>query len=196
MAYTETRTVGYGTRVGNSFKQIGTGFLLFIAGTVLLWWNEGNYKKTADMLEQAQEVTVEMNNITKVSPEFEGQLVWASGEAATQDVLQDDQFPVSGNYMHLKRDVQYYQWVEHAKEERKDKMGGSEEIVTTYTYTKQWSSSLEDSSSFEHAKGHENPADFAFPEESWLAEDVRVGAFAIPSDRVRAIGAPVRVRPL
>ena len=41
MAYQEVTTTGYGTRVGNSFKAIGSGFLLFIAGTALLWWNEG-----------------------------------------------------------------------------------------------------------------------------------------------------------
>ena len=29
MAYTETTTTGYGTRVGNSFKSIGSGFIMF-----------------------------------------------------------------------------------------------------------------------------------------------------------------------
>lgn len=33
MAYTETTTTGYGTRVGNSFKSIGTGFVLLVAAT-------------------------------------------------------------------------------------------------------------------------------------------------------------------
>ena len=37
MAYTETTTTGYGTLVGNSFKAIGSGILVFIIGTVLLW---------------------------------------------------------------------------------------------------------------------------------------------------------------
>lgn len=40
MAYTETSYTGYGTRVKNSFKAIGTGFVLFLGGTALLWWNE------------------------------------------------------------------------------------------------------------------------------------------------------------
>ena len=53
MAYTETTTTGYGTRVGNSFKSIGTGFILFCAATALLWWNEGRAVKTAKMLEDA-----------------------------------------------------------------------------------------------------------------------------------------------
>ena len=110
----------------------------------------------------------------------------------TGAVLADPVFgvAVTGD-LQLVRTVEMYQWTEEVREETKKNVGGSETTKTTYTYTKQWSSSLEDSSSFEHAKGHENPADFAFPEESWLAEDVRVGAFAIPSDRVRAIGAPM-----
>ena len=47
MAYQEVTTTGYGTRVGNSFKSIGTGFVLLIAATALLWWNEGRAVKTA-----------------------------------------------------------------------------------------------------------------------------------------------------
>ena len=62
MAYTETRTVGYGSRVGNSFKAIGSGFLLFIAGTALLWWNEGRAVKTEKMLDEAGRAYVEMEN--------------------------------------------------------------------------------------------------------------------------------------
>ena len=54
MAYTETTYTGYGTRVKNSFKAIGTGFMLFLAGTALLWWNEGRAVKTNDMLNEAE----------------------------------------------------------------------------------------------------------------------------------------------
>lgn len=35
MAYQEVKTTSYGTRVGNSFRGIGSGILLFIAATVL-----------------------------------------------------------------------------------------------------------------------------------------------------------------
>ena len=53
MAYTETTTTGYGTRVGNSFRAIGSGILLFVLGTALLWWNEGRAVKTEKMLDEA-----------------------------------------------------------------------------------------------------------------------------------------------
>jgi hypothetical protein len=62
MAYTETTRTGYGTRVKNSFKAIGTGFVLFLGGTALLWWNEGRAVKTDDMLNEAEAATVVMEN--------------------------------------------------------------------------------------------------------------------------------------
>ena len=58
MAYQETKTTGYGTRVSNSLRGIGIGFLLLLGGTALLWWNEGRTVKTTQMLEEAQTVAV------------------------------------------------------------------------------------------------------------------------------------------
>ena len=46
MAYQEVKTTGYGTRVGNSFKGIFSGLILFCLATALLWWNEGRAVKT------------------------------------------------------------------------------------------------------------------------------------------------------
>ena len=75
MAYQETNTTGYGTRVSNSVKGIGTGLLLFIAGTVLLCWNEGRSVKTTRMLEEAQGVTVHVEDISEADPSLNGKLI-------------------------------------------------------------------------------------------------------------------------
>ncbi len=187
MAYTETRTVGYGTRVGNSFKQIGTGFLLFIIGTVLLWWNEGNNKKNIDMLEEVQQTLVEMPSIAKVDPQFEGKLIYTTGEAKTDEILQDPQFPVAGNFMHIKRSVEYYQWVEHKQETRKDKLGGGEEIVTTYTYSKEWTREPVNSGSFKEA-GHNNTYRIRVESGEVDATDVDFGAYKFPEFFINSIG--------
>ena len=37
MAYTETTSTSFFSRLGNSFSGIGMGIALVIAGTVLLW---------------------------------------------------------------------------------------------------------------------------------------------------------------
>ena len=84
MAYQETTTTGYGKRVGNSFRGILPGLLLFLAGTALLWWNEGRAVKTDKMLKEAEDVTVEMENIDRVDPQFDGKLVYATGMTAKQ----------------------------------------------------------------------------------------------------------------
>ena len=86
MAYQETTRVGYGTRVGNSFRSIGTGFILFAIGTALLWWNEGRVVKTDKMLNEAEGVTVELEGIDRINPEMDGKLVHLTGKADTKDV--------------------------------------------------------------------------------------------------------------
>lgn len=148
MAYQETTTIGYGTRLKNSFGGIATGFLMFIAGTCLIWWNEGRAVKTDKMLKEAEKVAVHVDNIDKLDASLEGQLIHANGMALTTDTLRDEAFGVKANAIHLQRRVEFYQWVEHAKQESKDKLGGKEEITTTYTYSKQWVSQPVNSSSF------------------------------------------------
>ena len=71
MAYQEKRTVGYGSRVGSSFKAIGGGFLLFFAATALLWWNEGRFVKQDKMLNEAEGVTEELATINRIDPEMD-----------------------------------------------------------------------------------------------------------------------------
>ena len=68
MAYTETTRTSYGKRLGNSLGGIVTGLLLFVAGTVLVWWNEGRAVKTDKMLKEAQSQVVEMPDISRVDP--------------------------------------------------------------------------------------------------------------------------------
>ncbi len=181
MAYTETRTVGYGSRLGNSIKGIGSGFVMLLIGTILLWWNEGNYVSTEKMLEEAQGSCVHVEDVTKVDPEFEGQLIHAIAPTSTTDSLSDPMFKVGAVCVKLSRDVEYYQWVENKHEEHKDKVGGGEEIVTTYTYEKKWSSSPVSSGSFKEA-GHTNTVKLSGIEDAdEIAENVKFGGYNLPS---------------
>lgn len=94
MAYQEIKTTGYGTRVGRSFKSIGSSFILFCAATVLLWWNEGNAVKTEKMLSEAEGAYVEMENPNKKDASLDGELVCATALATTEDSLSDTQFGI------------------------------------------------------------------------------------------------------
>ena len=143
MAYQTVTTRSYGQRVGDSFKGIGTGFLMFIAGTCLLWWNEGRTVKTDDMLNEAQANTEIVESVAKVNPDLEGKLIHATAKAETTDSISDPDYPVGGVAINIRRSVEYYQWVEHEKTEKRDKLGGGEETIHTYTYEKKWVSSRE-----------------------------------------------------
>lgn len=180
MAYTETKTTGYGTRVKNSCMGIGVGFALFIGGTVLLWWNEGRAVHTADMLEEAQQACVEMENPSKKDKSLDGELVCGTAMATTEDSLVDKEFGIGATAISLKRTVEYYQWVEHSETKTEDKFGGSQEEVTTYTYKKEWSDSPIDSEGFKDPdyKGHNVVLANVEDGEEW-AENVTFGAYTL-----------------
>ena len=191
MAYTETTTTGYGTRVGNSFKSIGTGFILFCAATALLWWNEGRAVKTAKMLEEAGGAWVEMPNPDKKDAALDGELVCGTAMATTQDSLGDAQFGVGEKgIIALKRKVEYYQWVEHAESKSEDKLGGKEVTTTTYTYSQQWVSSPVQSSQFKDpAYQNKNTVLTTVEDADQWAENVTFGAYKLPEGLIHSISS-------
>ena len=190
MAFTETTTTGYGTRVGRSFGSVGTGFLLFIAATCLLWWNEGRAVKTDKMLNEAEGAYVEMENPKKIDPALDGELVCASALATTDDSLSDKQFGIGAKAISLTRRVEYYQWVEHASSSSEDKLGGSEVTTTTYTYSQEWTSRPVQSSQFKDPAYQQK--NFVLtqvePEEQW-AETVTFGAYKLNNSLIRSISS-------
>ena len=181
MAYQEVTTTGYGTRVGNSFKAIGGGFLMFVLGTALLWWNEGRAVKTEKMLDEAGNAYVEMENPNKKDASLEGELICGTAMATTEDSLVDAQFGIGAKAISIRRNVEYYQWVEHSQTKREDKLGGKEVTTTTYTYTKEWVSSPIESSDFhDPAYQNKNLVLTTVDESEQWAENVKWGAYTLP----------------
>ena len=190
MAYTETTTTGYGTRVGNSFKAIGSGLLIFVLGTALLWWNEGRAVKTEKMLDEAGSAYVEMPNPEKKDASLEGELVCATAMATTEDSLTDAQFGVGAKAIAIRRSVEYYQWVEHAQTKKEDKLGGKEVTTTTYTYSKQWVSSPIQSSSFhDPAYQNKNTVLTTVEDAEQYAENVSFGAYKLNESLIHSISS-------
>lgn len=148
MAYQETTRQSYGSKVKNSFQGILWGIILIIAGTVILWWNEGRAVKASNALKDFQKNYVELPDINTIDPAYEGKAVHATGVAVTADTLRDAAFGIAVNAMKLARSVEYYQWTQHSESESKDKLGGSTETTTTYTYEPAWCSSPVNSNEF------------------------------------------------
>ena len=190
MAFTETTTTGYGTRVGNSFKAIGSGFLLFVLGTALLWWNEGRAVKTEKMLDEAGSAYVEMENPNKKDASLEGELICGTAMATTEDSLSDAQFGIGTKAIALRRSVEYYQWVEHSQTKKEDKLGGKEVTTTTYTYSKQWVSSPIQSSQFhDPAYQNKNMVLTTVEDAEQYAENVSFGAYKLNESLIHSISS-------
>ena len=190
MAYQEFNTVGYGSRVGGSLKSIGIGFVLFLAGTALLWWNEGRAVKTEKMLEEAGCAYVEMENPNKKDASLDGELICGTAMATTEDSLSDKQFGVGAKAIALRRRVEYYQWVEHASSSSEDKLGGSQETTTTYTYSLEWVPSPVQSSEFEDpAYQRKNMVLATYEDAEQYAEDVSWGAYKLSGSLISMISS-------
>ena len=185
MAYTEVTRTGYGTRLKNSLGGVLIGILMFIGGTILLWWNEGRAVKTSDMLKEGQKNYVEMENPAVKSPDMEGQLVHAVALATTTDSLSDGTFNVGAVAVKLHRTVEYYQWIEHEKTVKKDKIGGAQETTHTYTYSKEWTGSPVISGEFKDPDYQ--ALNFVYQnleDASSAAENVSFGAYRLNSSQV------------
>ncbi len=194
-SYTEVTTVSYGERIGQSFKGIVFGIILFLAGTALLYWNEGRAVRTGDAINEAQLATVDLPSITTIDSAFNGKMVHATGRAATKDVLKDPVTDVSINAISLIRKVTYYQWVESSRTTENKKLDGSIEKTTTYTYEKKWVSSPVSSSAFKKPEGHGNEIIFDMKSETWTANDVSFGAYKLPNFLINSIGGAKEIIP-
>lgn len=197
MAYTETKTTSYGSRLGGSFKGIGTGLLLFAGATALLWWNEGRAVHTAQDIKEVGKNAQHVEDVSTIDPSLEGQLIHANGSALTADVLSDASFGVSINALSLDRDVEYYQWSEHQRTETKEKIGGSKEETTTYTYAQEWCSSPVNSASFKDPDyQNRNWTIATFDDKTFYAENVSFGAYALNESQIHRLARMLPKQPM
>ncbi|MBQ4635076.1 MAG: TMEM43 family protein [Akkermansia sp.] len=193
---TETITTSWFSRLGNSIKGILVGIVLFIAGIILLFWNEGRAVKQAKALEAAQEKCVEIS-ADKIDPANEGQVVHATGVAKTTDELADPLFNIRKNGIQLERRVEYYQWVEHKEETTKKKLGGGEETVINYTYSQEWVDTPVKSEEFhpqERAK-HQNTVCYQVSDFEKQASQVSFGAFMLSEKQIGRVENDVTLDP-
>jgi hypothetical protein len=194
MAYQEVTKTSYGSRLGNSLKGILVGLVLFVAATVLLWWNEGRAVKTSKMLKAAETECVDVASVASLDPALEGKLIHATAVAKTDEILTDPTYGVSVNAIRLVRDVEYYQWVEHSESVTKDKLGGGQETTTTYTYSMEWVGGPIDSGNFKDPDYQSrNFVRTTVPDNTVTAEKVEFGAYVLPPAMVGAIPASTSV---
>ncbi len=190
MAVTEVQTESYFSRLGNSFKGIGGGLLLFLIAFPLLFWNEGRAVKRAKALEIGAGAVISVQ-ADKVDPANEGKLVHVTAKADTKDVLTDPLFNVSSTAIRLERRVEMYQWKQKESSKTEKQLGGGTKKTTVYTYEKVWSDKLINSADFKET-GHENP-EFPLESEKLYAKHVSLGDFFLNDALIERIGASRRL---
>ena len=152
----------YGSRVGNSFKNILWGIILVIVSICLLAWNENNYAKQKAALKEWAEV-VQETTADQINPELEWKEVHLYGQTASNaEALQDSVFGIVTDDLKLQRTVEMYQWYEESSESCTDNYGWSQDCTTTYDYHKKWSEESIDSSKFYETAWHSNPTNWAY----------------------------------
>lgn len=197
MAYTETTSTSYGQRLAGSAKGMIGGLLVFIIGTGLLWWNEGRTVRTAKAIGDAASHVESVADVSRVDASLNGKLIHASAFADTKDTLTDDMFGVREQAIKLDRKVEYYQWVEHSQRKKRDKVGGGEETITTYTYEQEWVKKPVNSSNFKESRyRNANRVLSQVEERNEMAQNVTFGAYTLPESFVASISGsePVEVR--
>lgn len=185
--YTETTTTSWMSRLGDSFKGVLVGIVLFIAGFPVLFWNEGRSVKRINSLKQgADEVQTVASD--RISAEMDGKLIHTTGHTAVSGSLSDEKFGVTAEKaLRLNRRVEMYQWRESIRKHTEKKMGGKTETTTTYDYDKGWSSSYSDSTQFKYPAGHENPP-LTETEKEWMAKDVSLGLIKLTPNQIATAG--------
>ena len=164
-------------RIGNSFKGVVGGFIFLVLGVILLWWNEGNNVKNLKTTAELEDSYIDVKS-DKVESKNDGKLVATHGKLINEKELTDETFGVTIKTPIMKRTVEVYQWKENSNT---DKDGN-----TTYSYNKDWSERLIDSSEF-HETGHDNPTSKLYEDKTYTSDDVKVGAFSLSSEQVEKL---------
>jgi len=182
-SYREVSSQSWFSRLFDSIKSVLIGLLLLVVSFPLLVWNEGRAVQTAKSLKEGASAVISVP-ADKIGPANSGKLVHMSGQATTADTVSDPDFGVTATALRLVRKAEMFQWKEESKSETRTKLGGGTETVTTYTYKKEWSPTLIDSTGFKQADDHRNPAEMPVKGDNWVAKTVTLGAFTLADAQV------------
>lgn len=185
-SFTEITSQSWGSRIRGSIKSVFLGFILFLAAFVVLWWNEGRAVKTAKGLKEGSGAVISIS-ADRADEANANKLVHLYGMITAGDSLRDDEFNIMVNSLKLRRKVEMFQWKEERKSEKKKKVGGSEETITTYTYVKAWSSRQINSDAFNDTEGHTNPAVFPYTGYTKQVQDAKIGGFNVSQSLLNKI---------
>lgn len=193
MSFTETTHTSWFARLKNGLAGLLIGPLLVIGMIWLLSWNEGRSVETYRALVEGAGLVVSVDSAA-VDSANEGKLVHITGPVKPIGTPEDSVFGLSAaGAVGMERRVEMYQWAEEQSSETKKTLGGGEETVTTYTYSRKWSDTPIKSSDFRQQDGHQNP-DMPVASERFAVDTATVGIFRVDGRSVANLGkeSPMR----
>jgi len=149
-SFVETESSGFLGNMGKAIMAVPIGILLFFLSFVVFWKTEGrtDWSKIAATSKVVAADSASGN---------EGEFVSVTGALTSSEKLGDPDFIAPGDFLTIDRRTQMFAWVEHRKSEKKKKVGGKTETVTTYNYEMEWTSNPKMASDFKYPDGHNNP---------------------------------------
>lgn len=183
--FREVTTTSFGKRIINSFVGIIIGVILFVASFPLIFWNEGRSVKRIRTLDEGRNLVIS-TSAEEINTNNNNALIHISGNATTNDVLQDTYFGVQETALKLKRTVEMYQWKETKHTKTEKNLGGSETTATTYSYDTTWEEDRIDSTKFRQRAGHENPTT-TYKSVTYSAASINVGAFKLGTSFIKQL---------
>ena len=168
--------------MANTTKKSGGilgGIIFLVVGVAILWSNEGRTVKTQAAIGEATRSFIQVKS-DKVDSKNEGKLIATKGKLnidASNELI-DGAFGVNVKAVKLKRNVEMYQWDEKCTTNDDDK--------TTCSYEKVWDDDLIDSSEYKES-GHDNPTSKLYESEEYLADNVKLGAFTLPTELINSL---------
>merc|ERR1712060_108667 len=149
-------------RLGNAFWSVLLGLFVVIPFSVsFLWVNERRAAQLDTLIRVGATEAETIEALETDLSDYDGTLVHLDSDIARGfQPIQDKRFPdvkMESGCIRLKSSVEVFHWVEEEEEKtEKDSLGGGKTTTKTYTYKKQWCSSLQDSTKFHEKKGHKN----------------------------------------
>lgn len=193
MSYTETTTRSWFARMKSALAGLIIGPILVIAAIILLFWNEGRAIETYRALAEGAGLVIDVA-ADAPQPGNEGKLVHVAGTVVPGGVAEDPDFAIQAEgAVGLSREVEMYQWVEKEDSKTETKLGGSEETVTTYTYSREWRNGRVKSEDFKQQDGHDNP-ELPIESRSFNVPDATIGGFTVSGDAVANLGDSKKIQ--
>jgi len=197
MAYTETTTKSYGSKLKDSLKGVLIGIVMIAVSPILLCWNESNYVKTKAAIEEFSGSYKSISDVASLSTELNGKPVYLTGDCKSDERLTDPELGITVSALKLERNAEMFQWKEIVTEKEEKQTGGSSKITKEYKYEKVWSEKIIDSNSFNqnavadyNSKNNVkifNPAVMPVVSARFLVKKAYVGAYTLSTPLIEKI---------